>query len=185
MTKVNSELYNIQGVDPQIRISSITMNWKNRIQKIKSEAKISKEKQKEEAKALANLMNDLIDESEDLAKEFTQISKAKVRLINDRHKEIDETSGKKYYAGGIILVIYKPKGFFRGWFKSIEPEDRIIFQIEFPHPSAIKKLEEFEDIIKIEYSNIEKEIPLEEFNLELFKTHLEEAYSFFLSKRKT
>jgi len=160
------------------------MNWKDRLHKIKTEAKASEEKQKEEAKALAIQMNNLIDKAEDLAREFAQVSKAKVRLINQRHKEIDEFTGKKYYTGGVILEIFKQRSFLSGWFQSEEPEEKLIAQIEFPHPSAIKRLEGFEDKIKIEYSSIEKEIPLEEFNLELFKTQLEEAYSFFLSKTK-
>lgn len=160
------------------------MDWKERLHKIKSEAKASRQKQKEEARSLAEHLNDLIDEAEDLAREFAQVSKAKVRLLNLRHQEIDQFSGKKYYTGGVVLEIFKPKSSILGWFKSEEPEERIIAQVEFPHPSAIKKLEGFEDKIKIEYSGEEKEIPFEEFDLELLKTHLEEAYSYFLSKTK-
>jgi len=185
LTKANSELYNIRGTDPQEKkISSITMSWKDRLQKIKTEAQASKERQKEESKALASQVNNLIEEAEDLTKEFAQVSKAKVKLIDQRHKEIDELTGKKYYSGGVILQIFQQKSSLLGWFKSEEPEEKLIAQIEFPHPSAIKRLEGFEDKIKIEYSNIEKEIPLQEFTLELLKTHLEEAYSYFLSKMK-
>ena len=160
------------------------MNWKERLQKIRSEAQTSRQKEKEEAQALARRVNDLIEQAEGLAREFAQVSKAKVRLLDERHQETDEFSGKKYYSGGIVLEIFKPKSTLLGWFKSEEPEEGIIAQVKFPHPSAIKKLEGFEDKIKIEYSSVEKEIPFEEYDLELLKTHLEEAYSYFLSKMK-
>lgn len=160
------------------------MDWKERLHKIKSEAQTSRQKQKEEAQILARMVNDLIEHAEDLAREFAQVSKAKVRLLNERHQVIDESSGEKYHTGGIVLEIFKPKSSLLGWFKSEELEEKIIAKIEFPHPSAIKKLEGFEDKIKLEYSSIEKEIPLEEFNLELLKTNLEEAYSYFLTKNR-
>jgi hypothetical protein len=160
------------------------MDWKEKLRKIKSEAHTSKQKQKEEAQVLAARVNDLIDQAENLAREFAQVSKTKVRVTNERHQEMDESSGKKYYTGGVVLEIFKPKSSLLGWFKSVEPEEKIIALIEFPHPSAIKKLEGFENKIKLEYSSIEKEFPLDEFDSELLKTYLEEAYSYFLAKMK-
>jgi len=73
------------------------MSWKDRLQKIKIEAQTSRERKKEEALALHNQVSLLIDASEDLAREFASVSKAKVRLFNQRHKEIDEVTGKKYH----------------------------------------------------------------------------------------
>jgi len=160
------------------------MSWKDRLQKIKTEAKVSRERKKEEALALHNQVSLLIDESEDLAREFASVSKAKVQLLNQRHKEIDEVTGKKYYSGGIILQVFKRKSMISHWLKSEEPEEKLIFQVEFPHPEAIRRLEGFEDKIRILYSHTEKEIPLKEFSPETLKTHLEEAYSYYLSKLK-
>ena len=160
------------------------MSWKDRLQKIKTEAKASRERKKEEALALHNQVSLLIDESEDLAREFASVSKAKVQLLNQRHKEIDEVTGKKYYSGGIILQVFKRKSMISHWLKSEEPEEKLIFQVEFPHPEAIRRLEGFEDKIRILYSHTEKEIPLKEFSPETLKTHLEEAYSYYLSKLK-
>jgi hypothetical protein len=160
------------------------MSWKDRIQKIKTEAQASRERKKEEALELSVQVTDLIEAAEDLAKEFSSVSKAKVRLFNQRHKEIDEVTGKKYHTGGIILEVFKPKSSIAGWFKSEEPEEKFIFQVEFPHPEAIRRLEPFEDKIRILYSHTEKEIPLKEFSTETLKTHLEEAYSYYLSKLK-
>jgi len=161
------------------------MSWKDRLQKIKTEAQTSRERKKEEALALHNQVSLLIDASEDLAREFASVSKAKVRLLNQRHKEIDEVTGKKYYSGGVVLQVFKRKSSISHWLKSEEPDEKIIFQVEFPHPEAIRRLEGFEDKIKILYSHTEKEILLKEFSPEALKTHLEEAYSYFLSKLKT
>jgi hypothetical protein len=160
------------------------MNWKERLNKIKTEAQTSRQRKKAEALELFSQLSELIDASEDLAREFSSVSKAKVRLFNQRHKEIDEVTGKKYYTGGIILEIFKPKKPLAGWFRSEEPEEKLIAQIEFPHPEAIRRLEGFEDKIRILYSHTEKEIPLKEFSPEVLKTHLEEAYSYFLSRLK-
>jgi len=160
------------------------MSWKDRLQKIKTEAQASRERKKEEALELSGQVTELIETAEDLAKEFSSVSRTKVRLLNQRHKEIDEVTGKKYYSGGIILEIFKPKNPFAGWLKSEEPEEMLILQVEFPHPEAIRRLEGFEDKIKILYSHTEKEIPLKEFSPETLRTHLEEAYSYFLSKLK-
>jgi beta-galactosidase/beta-glucuronidase len=160
------------------------MSWKEKLKKIKTAAQASKEKQKEEASALASRVSYWIEKAEDLAKEFAQVSKAKVKLFNLRHKEIDELTGKKYYTGGVTLEITRQKSSLLNWIKSDEPAEKLIAQIEFPHPEAIKRLEGYEDKIKIIYSNSEKEIPFKEFSLELLKTHLEEAYSCYLSKRK-
>ena len=160
------------------------MSWKEKLKKIKTEAQASKEKQKDEASALASRVSYWIEKAEDLAKEFAQVSKAKVKLFNLRHKEIDELTGKKYYTGGVTLEITRQKSSLLNWIKSDEPAEKLIAQIEFPHPEAIKRLEGYEDKIKIIYSNSEKEIPFKEFSLELLKTHLEEAYSCYLSKRK-
>ena len=160
------------------------MTWKDRLQKIKTEAKASRERRKEEAIELSGRVNELIEEVEDLAKQFSSVSKAKVRLFNQRHKQIDEITGKKYYTGGIILEIYKPKSSLSGWLKSEEPEERLILQVEFPHPEAIRRLEGYEDRVKIFGSRTEKEIPLKEFSPDIFKIQLEEAYSYYLSKLK-
>ncbi|MDP3025760.1 MAG: hypothetical protein Q8O10_09535 [candidate division Zixibacteria bacterium] len=161
------------------------MSWKDRLKKIKSEAQSSRERKKEEALELSGQVTDLIEAAEDLAKEFASVSRAKVRLLNQRHKEIDEVTGKKYYSGGIVLQVSKRKSSISHWLKSEESEEKIIFQVEFPHPEAIRRLEGFEDKIKILYSHTEKEIPLKEFSPEALKTLLEEAYSYFLSKLKT
>jgi len=161
------------------------MSWKDRLKKIKSEAQSSRERKKEEAIELSGQVTDLIEAAEDLAKEFASVSKAKVRLLNHRHKEIDEVTGKKYYSGGIVLQVFKRKSLISHWLKSEEPEEKLIFQVEFPHPEAIRRLEGFEDKIRVLYSPAEKEIPLKEFSLDALKTHLEEAYSYFLSKLKT
>lgn len=160
------------------------MSWKERLQKIKTEAQTSRERKKEEALALHNQVSLLIDASEDLAREFASVSKAKVQLLNQRHKEIDEATGKKYYSGGVVLQVFKRRSSISHWLKSEEPEEKLIFQVEFPHPEAIRRLEGFEDKIRILYSHTEKEIPLKEFSLEALKTHLEEAYSYYLSKLK-
>ena len=160
------------------------MSWKDRLQKIKTDAKTSRERKKEEALALSSQVSYLIDESEDLAREFASVSRAKVRLLNQRHKEIDEVTGKKYYCGGIILQVFKRKNSISHWLKSEEPEEMLILQVEFPHPDAIRRLEGFEDKVKILYSHTEKEIPFKEFSPEVLKIHLEEAYSYFLSKLK-
>jgi hypothetical protein len=160
------------------------MSWKDRLQKIKTEAQASRERKKEEALELSDQVTDLIEATEDLAKEFSSVSKTKVRLFNQRHKEIDEVTGKKYHTGGIILEVFKPKSSISGWFRSEEPEEKFIFEVEFPHPEAIRRLEGYEDKIRILYSHTEKEIPLKEFSPEIFKIHLEEAYSYYLSKLK-
>ncbi len=160
------------------------MSWKEKLKKIKTEAQASKEKQKEEASALASRVSYWIEKAEALAKEFAQVSKAKVKLFNLRHKEIDELTGKKYYTGGVTLEITRQKSSLLNWIKSDEPVEKLIAQIEFPHPEAIKRLEGYEDKIKIIYSNSEKEIPFKEFSFELLKTHLEEAYSCYLEKMK-
>lgn len=160
------------------------MSWKEKLKKIKTEAQASKEKQKDEASALASRVGYWIEKAEDLAKEFAQVSKAKARLFNLRHKEIDELTGKKYYTGGVILEITKQKSSLLNWLKPDEPAEKLIAQIEFPHPEAIKRLEGYEDKIKIIYYNSEKEITFKDFNLELLKTHLEEAYSCYLAKTK-
>ncbi|HEX9912276.1 MAG TPA: hypothetical protein VGB01_03405 [candidate division Zixibacteria bacterium] len=177
MTKSILELY-IRG-KPQIN-----MSWKEKLKKIKTEAQTSKEKQKDEASALASRVGYWIEKAEDLAKEFAQVSKAKVRLFNLRHKEIDELTGKKYYTGGVILEINRQKSSLLNWLKPDEPVEKLIAQIEFPHPEAIKRLEGYEDKIKIIYSHTEKEMTFKDFSLELLKTHLEEAYSYYLSKMK-
>ncbi len=160
------------------------MSWKDRLQKIKTEAQASRERKKEEALTLHNQVSLLIDASEDLAREFASVSKAKVQLLNQRHKEIDEATGKKYYSGGVVLQVFKRRSSISHWLKSEEPEEKLIFQVEFPHPEAIRRLEGFEDKIRILYSHTEKEIPLKEFSPEALKTHLEEAYSYFLSRLK-
>jgi len=161
------------------------MSWKDRLKKIKSEAQSSRERKKEEALELSGQVTDLIEAAEDLAKEFATVSRAKVRLLNQRHKEIDEFTGKKYYSGGIVLQVFRRKNPISHWLKSEEPEEKLIFQVEFPHPEAIRRLEGFEDKIRILYSHTEKEITLKEFSPEALKIHLEEAYSYFLSKLKT
>jgi hypothetical protein len=160
------------------------MSWKDRLQKIKTEAQSSRERKKEEALELSGQVTDLIEAAEDLAKEFASVSRTKVRLLNQRHKEIDEVTGKKYYSGGVVLQVFKRKSSISHWLKSEEAEEKVIFQVEFPHPEAIRRLEGFEDKIKILYSHTEKEILLKEFSPESLKTHLEEAYSYFLSKLK-
>lgn len=160
------------------------MSWKERLKKIKTEAQASKHKKKEEALELSSRLSELIDESENLAREFSSVSRAKVSLYNQRHKEIDEATGKKYHTGGIILEVFKSKSALSGWFKPEEPEEKFIFQVEFPHPEAIRRLEPFEDRIRILYSSTEKEIALKEFSPEILKIHLEEAYSHYLSKLK-
>jgi len=160
------------------------MNWKDRLKEIKTEAQASRKRKKEEALELCSQVSELIDASEDLAREFSSVSRTKVRLFNQRHKEMDEATGKKYHTGGIILEVLKPKTSISGWFKSEEPEEKFIFQVEFPHPEAIRRLEPFEDKIRILYSSTEKEITLKEFSPEILKIHLEEAYSYYLSKLK-
>ncbi len=69
------------------------MSWKEKLKIIKTEAQSSKEKQKYAAKALASRVSYWIEKAFDLAKEFAQVSKAKVKLFNLRHKEIDELTG--------------------------------------------------------------------------------------------
>lgn len=160
------------------------MSWKDRLQKIKTEARASRERKKEEALDLSGQLAELIETAQDLAQEFASVSKTKVRLLNERHREIDEATGRKYYAGGVILQIFKRKSSISGWLKGGESEEKLIFQVEFPHPEAIRRLEAFEDKIKIRSPITEKEISLKEFSTEVFKTHLEEAYSYFLSKTK-
>jgi hypothetical protein len=160
------------------------MSWKDRLKKLKTDAQASRQRKKEEAIELSGQVTDLIEAAEDLAKEFTSVSRTKVRLFNQRHKEIDDVTGKKYYTGGIILEIFKAKSPLAGWLKPEEPEEKLIAQIEFPHPEAIRRLEGFEDKIRILYSHTEKEIPLKEFSPEILKTYLEEAYSYFLSRLK-
>ncbi len=160
------------------------MSWKDRLQKIKTEARASRERKKGEALELSGQVSELIEAAEDLAKEFASVSRTKVRLLNLRHKEVDELTGKKYYAGGISLQIFKPKSPISGWLKLQEPEEKLIVEIEFPHPEAIRKSEGFVDRVMILVPHSEKEIPLKEFTLEILKIHLEEAYSLFLSKQK-
>ncbi len=84
----------------------------------------------------------------------------------------------------VILEITRQKSSLLNWLKPDEPAEKLIAQIEFPHPEAIKRLEGYEDKIKIIYSHSEKEITFIDFSLELLKTHLEEAYSCYLSKMK-
>jgi uncharacterized protein YjbJ (UPF0337 family) len=159
------------------------MSWKEDLKKLKEKVRKQKSNEKTQAEDLADELIGKIGESLEILKEFAQVSNAKIKLIDRRHKEIDSEIGKPYYAGNIIISV-------QGWkekpsvFKSLfefKKKKILIAQIKFPHPEAIENQEGYENAIAFSYSDIKKEITIENFTPEWLKENLEQAYYHFLN----
>jgi len=159
------------------------MSWKEDLKKLKEKVRKQKNNEKTQAEDLADELISKIEESLEILKEFAQVSDAKIKLIDQRHKEIDSEIGKPYYAGGIVISVQRWKeklSFFKSFFESKKKKILIAF-IKFPHPEAIENQEGYENAIAFSYSDIKKEITIENFTPEWLKENLEQAYYHFLN----
>jgi hypothetical protein len=159
------------------------MSWKEDLRKLKEKVSKQKNNEKTQAEDLADELIDKIGESLEILKEFAQVSNAKIKLTDQRHKEIDAEIGRPYYAGNIIISV-------QGWkeksslFKSLfefKKKKILIAQIKFPHPEAIENQEGYENTIAFSYSDLKKETTIENFTPEWLKENLEQAYYHFLN----
>ncbi|MGB2696891.1 MAG: hypothetical protein WBD28_03405 [Candidatus Zixiibacteriota bacterium] len=158
------------------------MDWKEHLKKIKSKAEENLEKEEAEAEVLALDLAEKIEESREILKEFASVTRSRIKLLNQRHREIDPDTRETYYAGGVVIYIRKKLGFFGQVFK--KEEEPLIAKLKFPHPVAIMNQEGFEDSIEFIYSDTEKKATINEFNPEWLKQNLEVAYSLFINEQK-
>jgi hypothetical protein len=158
------------------------MDWKEHLKKIKAKAKENLEKEEEEAEVLALDLADKIEESREILREFAWVTRSRIKLLNQRHREIDTDTGEPYYAGGVLIIIRKKTGFFGQLFR--KEEEPLIARLKFPHPVAIMNQEGFEDNVEFIYSDTEKKTTINEFNSEWLKQNLEVAYSLFINEQK-
>ncbi len=158
------------------------MDWKEQIKKIKARAEENLAKEEAEARDLALDLARKIEDSREILKEFASVSRSRIRLLNQRHKEIDQETGETYYAGGVQILVRKKAGFLSQLLR--KKEEPLIAALKFPHPVAIMNQEGFEDSIEFVYSDTSKKATITEFNPDWLKQNLEIAYSLFLNERK-
>lgn len=159
------------------------MSWKEDLKKIKEKVKKQKNNEKTQAEDLADGLIGKIGESLEILKEFAQVSNAKIKLIDQRHKEIDSEIGKPYYAGGIVILIQgwrRKQSLFQRLFES-RKKKILIACIKFPHPEAIENQEGYENAIIFSYLDVEKKTTIEDFGRKWLKENLEQAYYRFLN----
>ncbi|MCJ7507940.1 MAG: hypothetical protein MUO85_04325 [candidate division Zixibacteria bacterium] len=159
------------------------MRWKEKLRKLKEEAKSKKVEQKLEHQILAEKVTEDIEECLFVLEEFSSITNSEIKFIDNRHMEKDEQTGKKYFAGGITLIVERRKRLSEKIFRLPEKRSRIIALVKFPHPKAIRKMEGYEDSVKFVYSDIARKLPLSQFNSQWLKDNLEEAYQYFLNQQ--
>ena len=70
------------------------MDWKEQIKKIKARAEENLEKEEAEAHASASDLARKIEDSREILKEFASVSRSRIKLVNQRHKEIDRETGE-------------------------------------------------------------------------------------------
>jgi len=158
------------------------MDWKEQLKKIRARAEEDLEKEEAEAQALAFYLAEKIENAREIVKDFASVIKARVRVLNQRHKEIDPVSGETFYAGGILVVVRKKRGLLGQLFK--RRQEPLIARLKFPHPAAILYQEGFEDCVEFIYSDTSRKATINEFSPEWLKQNLELAYSLFIDERK-
>jgi hypothetical protein len=158
------------------------MDWKEQIKKIKAKAEENLEKEEAEAQVLALDLARKIEESRKILKEFASVSKCRIKLLNRRHKEIDQETGETYHAGGVLIFVRKKAGLLGQLFR--RHEEPLIAVLKFPHPVAILNQEGFEDIVEFSYSDAIKQATINEFTPDWLKQNLQVAYTLFLDEQK-
>ena len=159
------------------------MNWKDKLRKLKQEAKTKKQEQKLEHHILAEKVADDIAECLEVLEEFSFVTNSKIKFFDNRHKEKDEETQKEYFTGGITLLAERRRTLIEKLLRPQNQKTEIIALIKFPHPKAIKHMEWYDDAIRFAYSDIRKRLPLSEFDNQWLKDNLEEAYQHFLTQR--
>ena len=158
------------------------MDWKEQLKKIRARAEEDLEKEEAQAQALACDLAEKIEEAREIVKEFGSVIKARVRVLNQRHKEINPGSGETFYAGGILIVVRKKRALLGQLFK--RKQEPLMARLKFPHPAAIMYQEGFEDCIEFLYSDTSRKATISEFSPQWLKQNLELAYSLFVNERK-
>lgn len=158
------------------------MDWKEQLKKIRARAEENLEKEEAESQALALDLAEKIEQAREIVKEFASVSKASVKILNQRHKEIDPETGETFYAGGILIVVRKTTGLLGQFLK--RKEQPLIARLKFPHPAAILNQEGFEDWVEFIYSDTSRKATISEFSPEWLKQNLEVAYSLFINEQK-
>ncbi len=177
------------GLDNMLRgdlysCKRIFMSWKDRLKKLREEAKLKRNEQKLEHQILAEKVVSDVGECLMVLEEFCSVAKTQIRLLDNRHAERDQQSNKKYFTGGITLRVERRRTLAESLFRPQNQKSQIIALIGFPHPQAIKNVEWYEDCVGFAYSDIRKKLPLSEFNLKWLRDNLEEAYQYFLAPQR-
>lgn len=158
------------------------MDWKEQLKKIRARAEENLEKEEAESQTLALDLAEKIEQAREIVKDFASVSKASVKVLNQRHKEIDRETGETFYAGGILIVVRKTTGLLGQFLK--RKEQPLIARLRFPHPAAILNQEGFEDCVEFIYSDTSRKATISEFSPEWLKQNLEVAYSLFINEQK-
>jgi hypothetical protein len=158
------------------------MSWREKLKKIKEEEKEKKEKAKEIAHHLAEELSLHIENAHETASEFASVVYAKVRFIDQRHKEFDPETKKHFHTGGILLKIEKSEPILKTILEKAKP--KTILKIQFPHPKALEKREGYDENVYLTYGGNTKILHWKRYSLLWLKNHLEEAYRFYLEQRK-
>jgi len=158
------------------------MDWKEQLKKIKARAEENLEREEAESQALALDLAEKIEQAREIVKEFASVSKSRIKLLNQRRKKSDPETGDTFYAGGILIIVRKKRGFLGQLLK--RKEEPLIARLQFPHPAAILNQEGFEDCVEFIYSDTSRKASINEFSPDWLKQNLEVAYSLLIDEQK-
>jgi len=158
------------------------MSWKEKLAKLRKDARTKKQEQKLEHHILAEKVTDYIAECLEVLEEFSLATKSSIKFFDNRHKQKDRETQKEYFTGGITLLAERRPTLRETLLHPQDHKNQIIALMGFPHPKAIKNMEWHDDCIRFAYSDVRRRLPLSKFDGKWVKDNLEEAYQYFLTQ---